>query len=153
MILCDVNVLVQACTKRSPRHEHFRGILLDLMKSGQPVGLYGPILGAVLRICTHPKIFKPPAAPETVFPFLHSLRRHPHAVAIEPGQKHWAIFQDLVLSLGLGGGDVTDAWFAAVAIEKGCEWWTADSGFSRSRRSKSWTSRTRNRATPRSALS
>ena len=131
MILCDVNILVQACAKKSPRHEEFRGVLRGLLKGGQPMGLYGPILGAVLRICTHPKIFKPPAAPETVFPFLEGLRGHSRAVALEPGPRHWSIFQDLVLNLRLRGGDVTDAWFAALAMEHDCEWWTADAGFSR----------------------
>ena len=44
--------------------------------------------------------------------------------------RHWTTFQDLVLNLDLRGGDVTDAWFAALAMEQGCEW-TADAGFAR----------------------
>lgn len=106
-------------------------MLRGLLQGGQPLGLYGPILGAVLRICTHPRIFKPPAAPETVFPFLDSLRRHSLAIALEAGPRHWSIFQDLVFNLRLRGGDVTDAWFAALAMEHGCERCTADAGFSR----------------------
>jgi len=106
-------------------------VLRDLLAGGQPFGLYGPILAAVLRICTHPKIFRPPADPQTVFPFLESIRGHTRSVEIGPGSRHWSIFQDLVCSLALRGGDVTDAWFAALALEHDCEWWTADSGFSR----------------------
>jgi len=26
---------------------------------------------------------------------------------------------------------LTDAWFAALALEQDCEWWTADFGFTR----------------------
>jgi toxin-antitoxin system PIN domain toxin len=131
MILCDVNILVQACTIRSPRHGEFRDALDDLLADSQPFGLYGPILAAVLRICTHPKIFKPPADPETVFPFLESLLGHSRSVEIGPGPRHWSIFQDFVCSLSIRGGDVSDAWFAALAVEHDCEWWTADTGFSR----------------------
>lgn len=66
-----------------------------------------------------------------MFRFLERLRLHPHAVTLEPGPRHWAIVQDLVLGLGLKGGEVTDAWFAALALEQDCEWWTADFGFTR----------------------
>jgi toxin-antitoxin system PIN domain toxin len=131
MILCDVNVLVQACAPKSPHHEFFHTTVQDLLGSGRRFGIYGPILSAVLRICTHPKIFKPPAAPQTVFPFLEKIRKNPQAVIIEPGPRHWSIFQDLILDQKLQGGDITDAWFAALALENDCEWWTSDSGFSR----------------------
>jgi hypothetical protein len=131
MILCDVSVLVNACASKAPLHEFFHSEVEGLIRSERPFGIYGPILGAVLRICTHPKIFKPPASPETVFPFLESLRGHPRAVVLEPGGRHWTIFKDFILALELRGGDVTDAWFAALAVEHDCEWWTADSGFDR----------------------
>lgn len=131
MILWDVNVLVQACVPKAPHHRVFRNALQESLRGAERFALYGPILSGVLRICTHPRIFKPPADPQTVFPFLEHLRGDKRAIEVGPGPRHWAIFRDLVGALGLRGGDITDAWFAALAIEHGCEWWTGDSGFQR----------------------
>jgi len=38
--------------------------------------------------------------------------------------RHW-------LERALEGNDIPDAWFAALAIEAGCEWITLDRGFAR----------------------
>ena len=40
---------------------------------------------------------------------------------------------DLVLGLQIRGSDTTDAYLAALALERGCEWWTTDKGFDRFR--------------------
>ena len=37
----------------------------------------------------------------------------------------------MVTSLGIRGPDTTDAYFAALAVEHGCEWWTLDRDFDR----------------------
>jgi len=47
------------------------------------------------------------------------------------GSRHWAIFRRLCLDTGTGGRHVTNAWFAALAIEWGCEWVTLDRDFAR----------------------
>jgi len=46
-----------------------------------------------------------------------------------PGERHWDIFRDLCVATGTRGGDTTDAWYAALAIEWGCEWVTFDRDF------------------------
>jgi predicted nucleic acid-binding protein len=66
-----------------------------------------------------------------VFAFTDMLRDHPRAVTVAPGARHWQIFKDLVVGTGVIGGDTTDAYFAALAMEHGCEWWTTDSDFER----------------------
>ena len=50
---------------------------------------------------------------------------------IRPGPEHWAIFRQLCESGRLKGKIVADAVHAAVAIESGCEWVTADTDFAR----------------------
>ena len=59
------------------------------------------------------------------------LREHPDAVAVSPGPHHWRIFQEIATASGCRGPDTTDAYFAALAIEHGCEWWTAGADFAR----------------------
>ena len=50
---------------------------------------------------------------------------------VEPGAGHWAIFERLCHATSTIGPRVTDAWFAALAIEHGCEWVTTDRDFAR----------------------
>jgi hypothetical protein len=50
---------------------------------------------------------------------------------VSPGSRHWRIFEDLVVQSSIRGGDTTDAYLAALALEHGCQWWTTDAGFKR----------------------
>jgi uncharacterized protein len=50
---------------------------------------------------------------------------------IQPGPRHWDIFIRLCREANATGNLVQDAWLAALAIEWGCEWITADRGFNR----------------------
>jgi hypothetical protein len=59
------------------------------------------------------------------------LTDQPNCQLVEPGARHFAIFRRLCLEANITGRDVTDAWFAALAIEHGCEWITMDRGFAR----------------------
>jgi predicted nucleic acid-binding protein len=52
-------------------------------------------------------------------------------VVVSPGPHHWDIFSRLCKSAGAKGNLVPDAFFAAMAIENGCEWITTDRDFSR----------------------
>ena len=48
---------------------------------------------------------------------------------VEPGSRHWAIFKRLCVEVELRGPVVTDAWYAALAIEHGCTFITFDRDF------------------------
>jgi predicted nucleic acid-binding protein len=52
-------------------------------------------------------------------------------VVIQPGERHWQIFNRLCIEADARGNLVPDAWFAALAIESGCEWITLDHDFAR----------------------
>jgi toxin-antitoxin system PIN domain toxin len=89
------------------------------------------ILAAVVRIATNRRVWKKPASSSRAFDFVEGLREHPGAVRITPGPRHWRLFRDLATATGCRGADTTDAYLAALALEHGCEWWTADAGFAR----------------------
>jgi len=55
----------------------------------------------------------------------------PHCQVVEPGERHWDIFKRLCVEAGVRGARVSDAWFAALAIEWGCEWITFDRDYAR----------------------
>ncbi|MFZ2066392.1 MAG: PIN domain-containing protein [Xanthobacteraceae bacterium] len=55
----------------------------------------------------------------------------PNCQIIEPADRHWDIFRRLCIDTNTRGSTVSDAWYAALAIESGCEWITLDHDFAR----------------------
>ncbi len=133
MTLWDVNLLLHAAKPQSPHHARCRNLLQRLVDGDDHFAVSPHVLAAVVRIATNPKVFSPPATSGAALGFCRALLEHPRAVTLTPGTRHWSIFEDLIGSLKLRGADTTDAWLAALAIEHGCEWWSADVGFGRFR--------------------
>lgn len=131
MTLCDVNVLLYAMTERSAHHEICRRELERLRRNPREMVVSDLILAAVVRIGTNPKVFRPCPSTEEVFGFIEALRSSPEVRQVAPGPRHWTIFKDLVHATGVRGPETTDAYFAALAMEHGCEWWTTDVDFGR----------------------
>jgi uncharacterized protein len=50
---------------------------------------------------------------------------------IVSGERHWSIFETLCGTSPAAGNRVQDEWFAAPAIESGCEWITSDRDYAR----------------------
>jgi toxin-antitoxin system PIN domain toxin len=84
-----------------------------------------------MRVVTHPKVFARPSPMADALEFAEQLRGRPNVVPVAPGRRHWAIFCTLCVEAGAKGNMVPDAYFAAMAIEAGCEWITTDRDFSR----------------------
>ena len=72
------------------------------------------------------KVFKRPNTLDDVLRFGELLLGQPHCVVVQPGQAHREIFTRLCHEGDVRGNLVPDAWFAAMAIEAGCEWVTLD---------------------------
>jgi uncharacterized protein len=102
------------------------------MNGGEPFGVSDLVLSSVLRIVTHPRVFDPPSTWERAREFADAVRSAPSAVPVTPGSRHWWIFSNLADEAGVRGNLVPDAYLAALAIESGLEWITADRGFARS---------------------
>jgi len=131
MILPDVNILVHAFRPDSPDHGLCRGWLGGVVNGEARYGIAPQVLSGFVRIVTHPKIFAMPSSLEEVFHFCGLLSRQPNCLLIQPGERHWEIFRRLCLEADARGNLVPDAWFAALAIEAGCEWITLDRDYAR----------------------
>jgi uncharacterized protein len=131
VILVDVNVLVHAFRRDSPDHRRYADWLQALIDSDAPFGMADLVLSGFLRIVTHPAIFDPPSTVEHAIRFADQIHCHPRCVKIAPGPRHWDIFTTLCRQTAATGNLVPDTYLAALAIESGCEWITADRGFSR----------------------
>jgi toxin-antitoxin system PIN domain toxin len=115
----------------APHHEVCRPWLEGIVKGDARFGLSRLALAAVVRITTHSSPFKSPSALTEVFRFCDFLLGQPHCQVVEPGERHWGILRQLCVETDTRGRRVSDAWYAALAIEWGCEWITMDRDFSR----------------------
>jgi predicted nucleic acid-binding protein len=68
---------------------------------------------------------------DDAFKFCDFLQTRPHCQIVEPGGQHWHIFASLCTKTNTRGPTVTDAWYAALAIEWDCEWITLDRDYGR----------------------
>lgn len=131
MILPDVNVLIYALRSDAEQHAVSRRWLESVLDGDSQFGLSTLVLSAVVRITTNPRIYRDPNATDEALAYCDALLAQPHATCVEPGDRHWSIFKRLCIETETRGQHITDAWFAALAIEHGCTFITFDRDFSR----------------------
>lgn len=131
MILPDVNILIYAFRKDATDHSRHKEWLESVVNSSSAYGIAPQILNSVVRICTHARIFRQPSTLNDVLFFCRTLLEQPNATIVIPGDRHWSLFEDLCRKSKASGNLVQDAWFAALAIESGCEWITMDHDYAR----------------------
>ena len=131
MILPDVNVLLYAFRTDSADHARYREWLEKVVNGPEAFGISPQVLSAVVRISTHPRIYNRPSRLTDALAFCNTLTAQDHCQPVQPGARHWGIFEDLCRSANTTGNLVQDAWLAALAIESGSEWITTDRDFAR----------------------
>lgn len=131
MILPDVNVLLYAFRSDSVDHARHRAWLESVVNGDEAYGMSSQVLCSVARIATHPRIFVAPSRLEDALAFARTLVEQPHCTVVHPGARHFSIFEDLCRKAVASGNLVQDAWFAALAVESGCEWISTDGDFAR----------------------
>ncbi len=131
MILPDVNVLIYAFRTDVREHMLCRRWLDGVILGEARFGLSPLALGALIRVTTNRRAYSEPSTLDEVFGFCDDLLAQPHCQIVEPGERHWEIFKRLCTETNTRGPTVTDAWYAALAIEWGCEWVTLDRDYAR----------------------
>jgi uncharacterized protein len=131
MILPDVNVLINAFRTDVREHTLCRRWLDDVVLGETRFGLSPLALGALIRVTTNRRAYSEPSTLDEAFGFCDDLLAQPHCQIVEPGERHWDIFRRLCIETNTRGPTVTDAWYAALAIEWGCEWVTLDRDYAR----------------------
>lgn len=131
MTLADVNVLIYAFRQDSPHHAACKTWLDETIAGNARFAVSPLVLSGVVRITTNRKAYREPSTLGEAFGFCSDLLGQPHCQIVRPGDRHWEIFTDLCTGAGIQGADVSDAWFAALAIEHGCTLITYDRGFDR----------------------
>ena len=131
MILPDVNVLIYAFRQDAPQHAICRPWLNQVVIGSARFGVSRLALSALVRITTNTRSYRTASTFEDAFGFCEDIIGQPHCQIVEPGAHHWDIFKQLCIQTNTRGPRVTDAWYAALAIEWGCEWITMDRDYAR----------------------
>lgn len=127
----DVNILVHAFRADAEEHALCRAWLQALINGPAAFSLIPNSLSRFLRIVTHPRVFQQPSPVSEALEFCDRLVNCDLARMIGPGPRHWEVFSRLCREEDARGDLISDAWFAAVAIENGCEWITLDRDYAR----------------------
>ncbi len=131
MILPDVNALVYAFRADVAQHAVCKAWLDSVVLGDRRFGLSPLSLAALARVTTNRRIYIQPSSFAEVFAFSENLLNQPHCQIVEPGPRHWEIFKRLCIETDTRGPRVSDAWYAALAIEWDCEWITLDHDYAR----------------------
>lgn len=131
MIACDVNVLLNAQNSALDRHSDYHRWLEEALNGPEPVGVPNLVLSGYLRVVTDPRLFPRALSPDHALRAAEVIRGAPAYVPLEPGPGHWDAFTDLCRTAETRGDRVPDAYLAAIAVEHGCDWVSADRGFAR----------------------
>ena len=131
MRLFDVNVMVQAHRADMPRHGVVRAYLDAQTGGSEPFGMSELALSGFIRLTTNPRIFKRPTPLDEALGRAEAWLARPNCVRVLPGPRHFGLFADLCRRVRVRGNDITDAYYAALALEHGCRWVSGDRGFAR----------------------
>ncbi len=131
MILVDANLLLYAEDSRSPQNQAARTWWDAQLSRASPVCLCWTVLGAFIRIATHPRVFERPLSLEEATGRVGSWLDQPCVRIVHATTRHWEVLRALLTDSQAVANLVTDAHLAALAIEHGCELQSTDADFSR----------------------
>jgi toxin-antitoxin system PIN domain toxin len=131
MVLPDVNVLVYAHREDAKDHAAYRHWVEQTVNGDDAYAVSDLVLSGFLRVVTHPRVFNRPTPLANALTFAEQIRNQANCIPVRPGERHWEIFERLCRDCEARGSLVSDAFFAALAIESRCEWITTDRDFSR----------------------
>ncbi len=131
MILVDANILLYAEDSLHPFNKQAREWWDAQLSGSQPVCLCWMVLSAFIRIGTNPRVFERPLSLNQALSRVESWLDQPCTRIVRPTERHWTVFQQMLVGGQAVANLVPDAHLAALAIEHGCELASTDSDFAR----------------------
>ncbi|MEO8738044.1 MAG: TA system VapC family ribonuclease toxin, partial [Edaphobacter sp.] len=115
----------------SAQHRPARAFLEEIFSASDPVGLPLQSISAFLRIMTQQNLRGSRFSLEEAVEIVEEWLSLPQVRLLVPGERHWPMFQRMLLEGHASGRLVTDAQIAAITIEFGGELQTNDRDFAR----------------------
>lgn len=130
-MLVDANILLLAVDEQSRLHGRAAAWLTEQLNGPRRVGLPWLVLGAFLRISTHPRASDHPLAPEQAWQQVADWVACDQTWIPHETERHATVLESLMKAHQPRGNLVTDAQLAALAIEHGLTICSADTDFAR----------------------
>ncbi len=131
MILLDANVLIYAHDSASAHHSVVRRWLEAALNGPDQIALAWMVILAFVRITTSPRALRRPLSIVQATERVAAWLVRPNVVLLNPDERHWEIFRNLLQEGQARGALVMDAHLAALAIEHGAALATTDKDFTR----------------------
>ena len=131
MIVTDINLLVHAYNRESPRHEAARKWWEGRLNGTESVGLAWVVMLGFIRLTTNRQILKNPWNASEACDAVRTWLDRPYVTVLHAGDRHPEVLFGLLSSVGAAGNLTTDAHLAALAIEHQAELHSTDTDFAR----------------------
>jgi hypothetical protein len=129
MILVDVNLLVYVIDEDSPFHAQAIAWWEPQLQSGDVIGLGWNSLFGFLRVITNGRAVPKPLSLEVACQRVDEWLALPQIRVLQPTAAHFESFKRLLRGGAASPKLISDAHFAALAVEHDCELCSADSDF------------------------
>lgn len=131
MIVADANLLIYAHDSMAVEHLAARAWLEEVFSGSEVFGLPWQSVSAFIRICTNSRFTGDRFPTETAIGIVQSWMALRQVRPLSPTERHWAIFQRMLIEGQIRGPRATDAQLAALTIEHGGVLYTTDRDFAR----------------------
>ncbi|MGQ0505688.1 MAG: type II toxin-antitoxin system VapC family toxin [Myxococcaceae bacterium] len=126
-----MNLLVYAYDSDAVLHVPARAWWEETLSEAEPVGLPWVVVMGFVRLMTHRRVLVRPVSVQVALADVRTWFGCTHVQVLEPGPRHFDLFESLLQSVGAAGNLTTDAHLAALAIEHRCELHSNDVDFGR----------------------
>lgn len=134
MIAVDTNILVYAHRAELPHHAAARALVMQLASGTTPWAIPWPCLYELVKVITHPRVFRPPTPLVDAMALVESLAASPSVVLLGQGPAHLDHLRRAIDDGQPVGSLVHDAHIVALVSEHGVtELLSADRDFRRFR--------------------
>ncbi len=131
MIVLDANILLYAYDAESAEHRAARTFLEKIFSAADPVGIPMQSISAFLRIMTQQSLRMARFSLQEAVEIVEEWLSLPQVRLLVPGERHWPMFQRMLLEGHASGRLVMDAHIAAITVEFGGVLQTNDRDFAR----------------------
>lgn len=131
MIVPDANLLIYAYDAMAAQHPAARFWLRKIFSEPELVGVPWQTISAFIRITTNSRLTGDRFPTATAIGIVQQWMNQKNVRLLSPSERHWSVFQRMLIDGQVRGPDATDAQLAALTIEYGGVLHTTDRGFAR----------------------
>ena len=131
MKVLDLNILLYAINRDSPRHADAKAWLESAISGEETIGIPWVVILGFLRLTTSRQVFQRPLSTDEACGIVEGWLAQDSVIALNPGDEHWPTLHRLMREAGSAGNLTTDAHLASLAIENGAALCSTDADFAR----------------------